>query len=166
MCRAIAAGGRNAVSVWDKNLTSRLFSGEMMNSMNLYYGRTPQTVESAIIGDFERIAYRKGLRIRAEEVETVRGFASAIAEHILGRGGAGRIEDGGRRYSARERDRNLDSALRLARRVAERAVERAREGKAEMIVEEMWIGSQRMQYRTTSSLFGLLCPPPLPPICN
>jgi len=137
-----------------------------MSSMNAYYGRTSQTVESAIISDFERIAYRRGLRIRAEEVATVRGFASAIAEHVLGRGGAGRVEAGGRRYSARERDQNLDSALRLARRVAERAVERAREGRAELIVEEMWIGSQRMQYHTTSSLFRLLCPPPLPPICN
>lgn len=133
---------------------------------NAYYGRTPQTVESAIIDDFERVAYRRGLRIRREEVETVRGFASAIVEHVLGRGGAGRIEAGGRRYSARERDQNLDSALRLARRVAERAVERARDGKAELIVEEMWIGSQRMRYRTTSLLFKSLCPPPLPPICN
>lgn len=137
-----------------------------MNDTNAYYGRTPQTVESAILEDFERIAYRKGLRLRTEEVETVRGFASAIVEHVLARGGAGRIEAGGRRYSAKERDQNLGSALSLARRVAERAVERARDGKAEVIVEEMWIGSQRMQYRTTSHLFRSLCPPPLPPICT
>jgi hypothetical protein len=131
----------------------------------LIYGRSPYTVESAIIEDFELIAYRKGLRIRKEEVETVRGFASAIAEHVLGRGGAGRIEESGRRYTARERDSNLNTARSLARRVAVRAVERAVDGKAEVISEEMWIGRQRMRYSTTTALFKSLCPPPLPPIC-
>lgn len=131
----------------------------------LVYGRSPYTVESAIIEDFELIAYRKGLRIRVEEVDRVRGFASAIAEHVLGRGGAGRLEESGRRYTARERDHNLDAARNLARRVAIRAAERAAHGKAEVIADEMWIGRQRMRYSTTSTLFSSLCPPPLPPIC-
>ena len=129
------------------------------------FGRSRGSVESAIVADFEQVAYRRGLRIRNEEADVIRGFASTIAEHVLGRGGAGRREPDGRRYSARERDANLDSALRLARRVAERAVERARGGKAETVEEELWIGSQRMRYRTTSALFSTLCPPPLPPIC-
>lgn len=130
-----------------------------------FYGRHPATVKSAIIKDFELIAYRKGLRIRAEEADTVRGFASAIVEHVLGGGGAGRIEKSGRRYTSRERDHNLSAARGLARRVAIRAAERAREGNGEIITEDLYIGFQRMRYRTTSSLFLSLCPPPLPPIC-
>jgi hypothetical protein len=130
-----------------------------------FYGRHPATVESAIIQDFELIALRKGLRIRAEEVDTVRGFVFAIVEHVLGGGGAGRIEESGRRYTARDRDNNLNAARGLARRVAIRAAERAREGNAEIVTEELYIGFQRMRYRTTSTLFSSLCPPPLPPIC-
>jgi hypothetical protein len=129
------------------------------------FGLHPKSVESAIIADFEIIAYRRGLRIRAEEVPTVRGLALSIIEHILGRGGAGRLEPEGRRYSARERDQNLESARRLARRVAERAVIKAREGKAERITAELYVGSMRMHYSTSSALFKSLCPPPLPPIC-
>jgi len=129
------------------------------------FGRNPRTVESEIIADFELIAYRKGLHIRREEADLIRGFVSRIVEDVLGQGGAGRVEDDRRRYTARERDDNLIHARQLARKVAQRATLRAREGNAEVISEELWIGQQRMRYRTTSRLFASLCPPPLPPIC-
>jgi len=130
-----------------------------------FYGLHPSAVESAIIGDFELIAYRKRLRVRREDAETIRNLAMSIVEYVLGGGGAGRVQDDGSRYSARERDRNLDDARRLGRKVALRAVERAREGKEEIIQEEIWIGAQRMKFRTSADLFKSLCPPPLPPIC-
>ena len=136
-----------------------------MGNIERYYGLHPKSVESVIIEDFELIAHRKQLHVRAEEADTVRGFATAIVEHVLGSGGAARSEGDGRRYSARERDQNLDAARKHARRIAERATERAKEGRAEVVVEEMLIGSQRIRYRTTSTLFKSLCPPPLPPIC-
>ena len=43
-----------------------------------FYGRHPATVKSAIIKDFELIAYRKDSVSELEEADTVRGFASAI----------------------------------------------------------------------------------------
>lgn len=128
------------------------------------YGLHPTSVESQIIGVIESVSYRRGLHITAEQAPAIRGFAETIIEHILGGGGAGRVEPSGRIYSSKERDRNLKESCGFAKRVAERLVIRAREGNA-VFVDEMYIGDQRIRFRSNGDLVAGLCPPPLPPIC-
>lgn len=128
------------------------------------YGLHPSAVESQIIFEIEMVALRRGLIISRADAVRVRGFAETIMEYALGGGGAGRVEPTGRRYSSRERDRNLMSTRSYARKVAERMVQRAREGHATP-EPKLYIGDRPVRFSTDSRLFGVLCPPPLPPIC-
>ncbi|MFP4361328.1 MAG: hypothetical protein ACLFTG_11710 [Alphaproteobacteria bacterium] len=132
------------------------------------YGISPQAAESQILLQFELVALRKGLVVRAEDAVTVREFAIAIMEHVLGAGGAGREEPSGRRYTARERDANLVAACGFAGRLAERCARRAREVKRESgepATELFRAGDRVIRLRTDARIFARLCPPPLPPIC-
>ena len=148
---------------------------EMRSRSGASFGLHYTSAESAIILEFETVALRRGIFIRQEEADRVRALAEFIVERICGGGGAGREEPSGRRYAARERDDNLKNAVRVARRLAIRTTERARDGLAEAVEDEFWIGDQRIRFRTTpglvpefsspSELFASLCPPPLPPFC-
>ena len=114
------------------------------------------------------MASRKGLIVRAEDAVTVRRFAMVIMEHVLGYGGAGRLEPTGRRYTARERDANLVAACGFAQRVAERCARRARQlhsATGEPVTELFRCGDRVIRFRTDDQVFARLCPPPLPPIC-
>lgn len=132
------------------------------------YGISRQAAESQILLQFELVALRKGLIVRAEDAVTVRQFAVVIMEHVLGGGGAGREEPSGRRYTARERDANLVAACGFATRLAERCARRAREARSESgepAGEPFRCGDRVIRFRTDVQIFARLCPPPLPPIC-
>lgn len=128
------------------------------------YGLHPSAVESQVILMMEMVAYRRGVLISGSDAQRIRGFADRIIDYVLGGGGAGRVEPTGRRYSARERDRNLQSTCQFAKKVAERMVVRAQEGLATSVAE-MYIGDRRIRYYSNDKLLAGLCPPPLPPIC-
>ena len=130
-----------------------------------FYGLHPSSVESSIISVFEHVVYGRGLYVQEQDAETIRNFAFLIADRILERGGAGRVEPTGRRYSQRERDHNLKKAHHLSRALANRVVERAREGHAEPVTGEMYVGDVSVWFRTSAVLFKSICPPPLPPFC-
>lgn len=125
----------------------------------------PKTMESNLIAVFEYKALNRGLIVRPDEAETIRGLVLTIIENILGQGGAGRRQVSGRRYTAREQYNDLDKAYHLCCRLADRAVQRARQGEATPIEGILRIGDKRVLFRTSAHLFRRLCPPPLPPLC-
>ncbi|MGF1447176.1 MAG: hypothetical protein ACFBRM_13390 [Pikeienuella sp.] len=116
-----------------------------------HFGLSEQDTLSLIIGEFEQVAFRKGLLVQASQAAAVLALAEAIRETALDSARAARAERPDRRLRRRDRADCVREAAGLARRLAADAVAKARDGAGD--ATDIVIQGRKVTHRSTDAVF-------------